>query len=79
VASTKHGAHRSTGERSWRSTDPRSRAYLNDMRAPRNDSVDVNARASDSVDHVISQIDRLLRARRHQGAQLDRDPVGAHP
>ena len=35
------------------------RAYLDDMRALRNDSVDVYARASDYVDQVISQIERL--------------------
>jgi len=38
------------------------RAYLDDMRALRNDSVDVYARASDYVDQVISQIERLQQA-----------------
>jgi cysteinyl-tRNA synthetase len=38
------------------------RAYLDDMRALRNDSVDVYARASDYIDEVISQIERLQRA-----------------
>lgn len=38
------------------------RAYLDDMRALRNDSVDVYARASDYVDQVISQIERLQEA-----------------
>ena len=38
------------------------RAYRDDMRALRNDSVDVYARASDYVDDVISQIERLLQA-----------------
>jgi cysteinyl-tRNA synthetase len=38
------------------------RAYLDDMRALRNDSVDVYARASDYVDEVVSQIERLQQA-----------------
>ena len=38
------------------------RAYLDDMRALRNDSVDVYARASDDIDEVISQIERLQQA-----------------
>ena len=38
------------------------RAYLDDMRALRNDSVDVYARASDYIDQVISQIERLQQA-----------------
>jgi hypothetical protein len=38
------------------------RAYLDDMPALRNDSVDVYARASDYIDHVISQIERLQQA-----------------
>ena len=38
------------------------RAYLDDMRALRNDSVDVYARASDYIDEVISQIERLQQA-----------------
>jgi cysteinyl-tRNA synthetase len=38
------------------------RAYLDDMRALRNDSVDVYARASDYVDQVVSQIERLQEA-----------------
>jgi cysteinyl-tRNA synthetase len=38
------------------------RAYLDDMRALRNDSVDVYARASDYVDEVVSQIERLQEA-----------------
>jgi cysteinyl-tRNA synthetase len=38
------------------------RAYLNDMRALRNDSVDVYARASDYVGEVVSQIERLQAA-----------------
>jgi cysteinyl-tRNA synthetase len=38
------------------------RAYLDDMWALRNDSVDVYARASDNVDQVISQIERLQQA-----------------
>jgi hypothetical protein len=48
------------------------RAYLDDMRALRNDSVDVYARPSDNIDQVISQTERLQQAgtRRHQGAQL---------
>ena len=40
------------------------RAYLDDMRALRNDSVDVYARASDYIDQVISQIERLQQAGR---------------
>ena len=40
------------------------RAYLDDMRALRNDSVDVYARASDYVDQVISQIERLQQRAR---------------
>jgi hypothetical protein len=35
------------------------RAYLDDMRALRNDSVDVYARAGDDIDRVISHIERL--------------------
>jgi cysteinyl-tRNA synthetase len=38
------------------------RAYLDDMRTLRNDSVDVYARASDYIDQVISQIERLQQA-----------------
>jgi cysteinyl-tRNA synthetase len=38
------------------------RAYLDDMRALRNDSVDVYARASDYIDQAISQIERLQQA-----------------
>jgi cysteinyl-tRNA synthetase len=38
------------------------RAYLNDMRALRNDSVDVYAPASDDVDQVTSQIERLQQS-----------------
>ncbi len=38
------------------------RAYLDDMRALRNDSVDVYARASDYIDEVVSQIERLQQA-----------------
>jgi hypothetical protein len=38
------------------------RAYLDDMRALRNDSVDVYARASDYIDQVINQIERLQQA-----------------
>jgi cysteinyl-tRNA synthetase len=38
------------------------RAYPDDMRALRNDSVDVYARASDYIDQVISQIERLQQA-----------------
>jgi cysteinyl-tRNA synthetase len=38
------------------------RAYLDDMRALRNDSVDLYARASDYVDEVVSQIERLQEA-----------------
>jgi hypothetical protein len=38
------------------------RAYLDDRRAQRNDSVDVYARAGDYIDRVISQIERLQRA-----------------
>jgi hypothetical protein len=50
----------------------REPTYLNDMRALRNGSVNVCARANDYVDQVISQIERCSRrARRHQGAQLD--------
>ena len=36
------------------------RAYFDDMRALRNDSLDVYARASDCIDQVISQIERDL-------------------
>ena len=35
------------------------RAYLDDMRALRNDSVNVYARASDDIDQVISRIEGL--------------------
>jgi cysteinyl-tRNA synthetase len=38
------------------------RAYLDDMRALRNDSVDMYARASDYVAEVVSQIERLQEA-----------------
>jgi cysteinyl-tRNA synthetase len=38
------------------------RAYLDDMRALRNDSADVYARAGDYIDQVISQIERLQQA-----------------
>jgi hypothetical protein len=38
------------------------RACLDDMRALRNDSVDVYARASDYIDEVISQIERQQQA-----------------
>jgi cysteinyl-tRNA synthetase len=38
------------------------RAYRDDMRPLRNDCVDVYARASDDVDQVISQIERLQQA-----------------
>ena len=38
------------------------RAYLDDMRALRDDSVDVYARAGDYIDQVISQIKRLRQA-----------------
>src|SRR5215208_1302756 len=48
--------------RSTSSSASCEREYLDDMRALRNDSVDVYARASDYVDQVISQIERLQRA-----------------
>jgi cysteinyl-tRNA synthetase len=35
------------------------RAYLDDMRVLRNDSMDVYARPSDNIDQVISQAERL--------------------
>jgi hypothetical protein len=38
------------------------RAYLDDMRALRNDSVDVYPRAGDYIDVVVSQIERLQQA-----------------
>jgi cysteinyl-tRNA synthetase len=38
------------------------RAYLDDRRALRNDSVDLYARASDYIDEVVSQIERLQQA-----------------
>ncbi len=38
------------------------RAYRDDMRALRNDSVNVYARASDHIDQVVSQIERLHQA-----------------
>ena len=38
------------------------RAYLDDMRALRNGSVDVYPRASDYIDEVVSQIERLQQA-----------------
>jgi cysteinyl-tRNA synthetase len=37
-------------------------AYLDDMRALRDDSVDLYARASDYIDQVINQIERLQQA-----------------
>jgi hypothetical protein len=47
-------------------------AHLHDMRALRNDSVHVYARASDYIDQVISQIERLQQVgATPSGAQLD--------
>src|SRR5918995_6267160 len=55
------------------------RAYLDDMRALRNDSVDVYARASDYVDEVVSQIERLQEAGAATAGTRTRPGWGAGP
>jgi hypothetical protein len=52
------------------------RAYRDDMRALRNDSVDVYARASDYIDQVISQIERLQQARATPSGRAARRATG---
>ena len=53
-----------------------ARAYLDDMRALRNDSVDVYARASDYIDQVISQIERLQQAGARPSGRAARRATG---
>jgi len=51
-------------------------AYLDDMRTLRNDSVNVYARASDYIDQVITQIERLQQAGATPSARAARRATG---